>query len=660
MDKSKGEPIWKDLGLRVGLEIHRQLAGEKLFCECPSDYGDVTENRIEREFNLTESELGEIDGAARIESEKRKKTTYTITDNSCLVELDEEPPHDPSKELVNRALATAVILGCELVPRIEFMRKIVIDGSNPSGFQRTAIIGGGGKIEGVENKHVRIESVCLEEDSARRIDRSSREDIFILDRQGIGEMEITTSPTIDDPDTCRYFAGRIGEILKSTGFFRSGIGTIRQDVNVSIRGGIRCELKLIQDLSLIPKVVKFEAARQMLLIGVMEILRERRITKEDLDLEPIDITHMFQGNNGGNIGKNIEEGYRIVCIPLPGMAGLLKRGGSIYTSQGGSGCSTLFPYMEKAGLGKEIIERVVIDTGVKDQFTPDVLLPDMISRKELIRIHSETGANPESDSFILVNTRDKMIGRVVKAIKKRVMEALDGVPPEVRKPLQDGSSTYMRPLSGSARMYPETDIPPFDVDFDTVGALSGKLSNDPLQLRKRVFERGDISNTTVEQIENMGYLPLLDMILERTGDASVFSYMVTQCFPELEREGFSPKGTGGQIYVLLVEKTINGEIAKEALTDILIDIHGSKEPGSDTDEQVRRVLDNYKEDRVSGVEGRKFIDELIENKMDLIEKLGTKAHGPLMGVVMSIYRGKLDGKLLSDMLYNRIKEVIGD
>jgi Glu-tRNA(Gln) amidotransferase subunit E-like FAD-binding protein len=259
------EHDYRKIGLKSGLEIHQQLNTDKLFCSCPSVLqGGKPARVIRRVLNPVVGETGEIDAAALHEKEKDLTFNYQVFDTNCLVELDEEPPHEINKEALRIALQIAHLLNCHIFPVSQVMRKTVIDGSNTSGFQRTVIIGYGGYVETSLGKVV-IDSIALEEDSARPVSENSKEKTFKLDRLGIPLVEITTAPDLKTPEQIKEAALKIGEILRACNVKR-GIGTIRQDVNVSIKGSKRVEIKGFQDPKIMIKTVDTEIARQQKLV----------------------------------------------------------------------------------------------------------------------------------------------------------------------------------------------------------------------------------------------------------------------------------------------------------------------------------------------------------------------------------------------------------
>lgn len=267
---------YNKLGFKCGLEIHQQLNTNKLFCKCPSILrNDISDLNIKRKLHVVAGEKGEIDIAAKYQASLDKTFVYQYySDTNCLVELDEEPPHNINQDALKIALQIALLLNCKIIPYTQIMRKTVIDGSNTSGFQRTVLIAYDGKIETSRGK-VRIDSICLEEDAARIIEKSNIETVYRLDRLGIPLVEIATSPDIKSPEQAKEAALYIGDVLRSCNVKR-GIGTVRQDVNMSVKNGKRIEIKGVQDPNLIIKTINSEIIRQLDLVEKEESVSEVR------------------------------------------------------------------------------------------------------------------------------------------------------------------------------------------------------------------------------------------------------------------------------------------------------------------------------------------------------------------------------------------------
>ena len=255
------------VNFKCGLEIHQQIEGKKLFCNCQAIIKDTKPDfEFKRKLRVSAGESGKIDIAAQHERQKDKEFVYqAYNDVNCLVELDEEPPHEVNKEALEIAMKVALLLNCKPVDEIQFMRKIVVDGSNTSGFQRTALIATNGYIETSLGK-VRIPTICLEEEAAKLIERTLTKDTYNISRLGIPLIEIATDPDIKNPDHAKETAAKIGMILRSVKGIKRGIGTIRQDLNLSVKNTPRVEIKGFQEIDSIPIVLEKEAERRLKII----------------------------------------------------------------------------------------------------------------------------------------------------------------------------------------------------------------------------------------------------------------------------------------------------------------------------------------------------------------------------------------------------------
>ena len=301
------------LGLVAGIEIHQQLnTKEKLFCRCPTTIREAKESNGEffRYLRATKSEMGELDRAAEEEMMQVRQFRYLTYDTTCLVENDEEPPAPLNEEALDIVLTIAKICGMTPVPEIHTMRKLVIDGSNTSGFQRTALVAMNGTLPGGAH----IETLCLEEEAAQRIEDT----IFSLDRLGIPLIEITTGPCMHTPEAVYETAAQIGMILRSTGKVKRGLGTIRQDINISIRDGARVEIKGVQELDLIVEVVRREVQRQVALLKIKEELIARGAS---IEKTPVDVTSLFTESKS----RVLKSAPMILGIRLNKFSGLVGR-----------------------------------------------------------------------------------------------------------------------------------------------------------------------------------------------------------------------------------------------------------------------------------------------------------------------------------------------
>ncbi|MFC1454854.1 Glu-tRNA(Gln) amidotransferase subunit GatE, partial [Candidatus Undinarchaeota archaeon] len=264
------------IGLKAGIEIHQQLDTEKLYCKCPSAISkNEPEFSITRKLRAAASEMGEYDPAALLEMKKDRTFEYQFDPKTaCLVELDEEPPGPLNPEALRIALQLSILLNANISEEVHVMRKTVVDGSNTGGFQRTSLIATGGQVDTPEGK-VDLLAICLEEDAARIISKEEGKSTYNLDRLGIPLIELATAPQMKTPNQVREVSYKIGSFLRSLKVKR-GLGTIRQDVNISIKEGVRVEIKGVQQLNTIPLLVELEARRQIELVKIAKELKKNK------------------------------------------------------------------------------------------------------------------------------------------------------------------------------------------------------------------------------------------------------------------------------------------------------------------------------------------------------------------------------------------------
>src|SRR2546427_1257459 len=312
---------YQALGLKCGLEVHQQLATHKLFCACPSLLSEKTEGTFVRRLRPTQSELGEVDAAAVEEARRRLAFVYQVTDNSCLVEADEEPPHEANPEALETALLVALMFHAQPVREVHFMRKLVIDGSNTTGFQRSALIAVDGGID-VDGKRIGIPTILLEEDAARKVSEEEGEVGYRLDRLGIPLVEIATTPDIASPEEAAKVAFGIGSWPPATRRMLRGSGTIREGLHGSIRRGSRIEIKGVQELRMIPTYVEKEVERQIALLEAAKELRARGIAHIDLAIQ--DMSSVLASSSSKVVQTALRAGGKGLGACLLGFQGLLK------------------------------------------------------------------------------------------------------------------------------------------------------------------------------------------------------------------------------------------------------------------------------------------------------------------------------------------------
>ena len=431
---------YKDLGLKCGLEIHQQLEGTKLFCSCPTTLrDDLPDFSIQRKLRASAGEGGKVDIAAKQEQLKGKNFVYQgYYDTTCLVESDCEPPHEMSPDALYTALQLAALAEAEVFPVVQVMRKTIIDGSNTSGFQRTALLARNGMIN-TSAGNVRITNISVEEDSCKIVRESPEEKVYSLDRLGIPLIEIGTAPDITTPEQCQEAAKKIGMLLRSLPGVKRGLGTIRQDVNVSIKGGARIEIKGAQDLRQLPLLVELEVKRQEELLKIKEELKNKKVKLPSLEIE--EVTSLFTISAANLIKNTLAKKGKVLAIKLPGFAGFVGR-----------------EVQPGKRLGTEFSDHAKVRAGVGGIFHSDELPRYGISESEVLSVRKKLGCDIK-DAFILVADEERKARVALEAVHDRAAEVVKGIPEEVRKANADGTTTYLRPIPGAARMYPETDVP---------------------------------------------------------------------------------------------------------------------------------------------------------------------------------------------------------
>ncbi|MGC9103282.1 MAG: Glu-tRNA(Gln) amidotransferase subunit GatE [Candidatus Methanodesulfokora sp.] len=621
-------------GLKVGLEIHQRLKTHKLFCNCPSMLMErEPDGWVMRMMGISRSELGSVDPAARFELLRQRKFLYGIYfDETCEVEVDESPPLEMNREAIEIAIRIAKMLNMDIVDEIHTMRKIVVDGSNTTGFQRTALIAIGGEDSVIRTNQgeVRIATLCLEEESAFIAETGSDFVRYKLDRLGIPLVEIATHPDIKSPEQAKEVALRIGRILRATGKVMRGIGTIRQDINVSIEGGARQEIKGVQEPDLIPVVISREVDRQLNLLRIRDEISERGIVEEDIG-GFFELSDVLKKAEKGFVRKAIDSGESAFAIYARRMRGLIGR-----------------EIQPGRRLGTELASYAKVFAGVKGIIHSDELPNYGISSDLVAEIRNRLGIG-EEDAFILVISDRKTAEIALKSVADRLKYAIKGIPEETRRALEDGNTEFMRPMPGSARMYPETDVLPV-LSYSFLEALEGWKPEFPEDIIGRLISYG-ISRDQAEEIFDEEKVELFERVSSLCKNLSkgFVASTLTSMMKYLRREGVKveliPESKLAEV-LLLVDQ---GALAKEAVESMIRDL--AESPYADVKEIAKRYS-------MSQEELEKLIDDVVSSHRDELMKIGEKAFSMLMGEVMKKARGRVDGRIVSSKLRERIRKEV--
>jgi len=630
---------YRSLGLKVGLEIHIQLnTKRKLFCPCPTRLANSHIDEFTRYLRPARSEVGEVDPAALVEWSRKRTYHYLVPlEESCLVEADEEPPHMLDRESLLVALAVAKALNMKIVDEVHVMRKIVIDGSNVSGFQRTALIALNGYIE-VEGRKIGIQTLCLEEDAARKTGESVAEVVYMLDRLGIPLIEIATAPDIDSPDLALKVALKIGQLVRLTGKAKWGLGSIRQDINVSITGGAKIEIKGIQHLYMIPLVVEYEVKRQLELLKIRDELRARGLRPEDIKPNIIDVTEVFKNTSSKIIKKALESGGIVAALVLPSFKGLLSR--SIQPNR---------------RFGTELSDYAKAWGGVGGIFHTDELPGYGISESEVSKLYSTVGADPTRDAVVIVADSAERVERALLAVAERASHAIIGIPEETRAANPDCTTRYMRPRPGAARMYPETDIPPVLITDELLEEASKYTPEHPDVKYKRLIEEHKLSRELASALLGDLMLDFYEYLADKYGykvPYTVIASIFINTIPMLRREGIPVDELSEESIEDVVRLLADGVIAKEAVPDILA--YMAKNPGINALDAVNAL----KIKKLSIEELDTLITSTIEKFKAKILERPDKAFNIVMGEVMKAVRGSVDGKFVAERVKYKLKELL--
>lgn len=617
---------WKKLGLKMGLEVHQQLDTEsKLFCPCPTELRDDNyDAEIKRILRPTQSELGQIDRAAYQESMQKQRFNYeSYNTHTCLVETDDEPPHDLNKEALDISLTIASLLNMKVVDEFHTMRKQVIDGSNTSGFQRTGLLATDGYLD-TPYGEVKIETLGLEEDAARRVDSKGPYTEFRLDRLGIPLAEITTDPSVHNPDAMQHVAYMIGQVLRSTKVKR-GLGTIRQDVNISIAEGARVEIKGVQDLELMPEIVEREVTRQLKLIEIRNQLKERNAKVID---EIYDIDEVFK-DTGSKILKSAKSIKAIILKGFDGLIGLEVQPGRRFGT-------------ELSGYAKK--------RGVHGLFHTDELPAYGISQEEVDKLKRYLKVEPE-DAIIIVAEKPEVATSALKEVIRRSKMAFDGVVEETRKCLEDGNTEYMRPLATANRMYLETDIPLFQISKEHINKIANNLPELPDEKKVRIIKEYSLSEDLANQLVRTQEADMFEEILkqvkvESTPVASVLAYDLK----ELRRDNHNINNITFDKLVDMFKLLKDNKISKDALNKLLISI--SDNPSKN----VEKLAEENNLTLLSEDDVQKIIENIVSENETMISERQMGAMGPLMGMSMKQLKGKADGSIVNKIVREEIQK----
>lgn len=544
---------YRRIGFKSGLEVHQQLNTKgKLFCRCPAGiYHDNDDYNAEviRHMRPTLSELGVYDGTALMEFKTRKEIIYRINNQTaCTYEVDDTPPFPIDREALEIALKLSMLCKLNIVGEVHITRKQYLDGSIPTGFQRTAILGVEGELQ-LKSKKVRVIQLSIEEDSCREISDIGHTRVYKTDRLGMPLIETVTYPDMETPDELAEAAEYIRFLNRSSGLVRTGMGAAREDVNVSCEGGSRVEIKGVAHNKWIPELSHNESFRQYALLNIRSLLKKKIADTGSWKISWKEIGFTDSVVQSAEIREALDRGFRVIAINLPSCGGILSH----FTQPG-----KIF--------ADEISDRLKVIACIEK---PNMVHSEEINQKsvrtDFKAIRKLLGAT-DTDAQIVLWGPDDDIPTAIETVEERFLLAFQGVPNETRKSFENGTTIFERVLPGRDRMYPDTDSPPIPLSNDYIESLRKEM---PVEVAERFRQMSGwgIPDDTHKYLLKRNMLPLLESIADDFG----YSHKMLGCFlghtlKNLEgkrdpHKHFSYRKIYG-LFGFLAEKNIHHSIAR--------------------------------------------------------------------------------------------------
>ncbi len=616
---------YETVGFKSGLEIHQQLfTTKKLFCRCPAGkYSEHYDAEILRHMRPTLSELGEYDGTALMEFKTKKDILYRINRESvCTYEMDDTPPFLINDDALDIALQCGMLFNCSIVDELHIARKQYLDGSIPTGFQRTAIFALDGKIP-YKNRTIDIVQMSIEEDSCREVSDAGHLRVYRADRLGMPLIETVTGPNMRTPFEVAEVAEICANLVRSTNKVRRGIGSAREDVNVSVEGGTRVEIKGVPKIGRIPHLTYNEAMRQWNLLRLRDELHKRGITKETFEAKSDDITRIVKKAHYQPIRAAIEQGMIVKCVVLRKYTGLLH-----WQTQ----TDTYF--------SKEISDRVRVIACLTN--IPNIIHSDSkgdtLTSADWQNIKRTVGAT-DNDTMVLVWGNEQDTEMAVKEIIIRAKEATVGVPSETRQAMRDGTNGFERILPGADRMYPDTDLPPTRITEERLKILQTNLPEQFWKREKWYRELG-IPEDTIRELSISKFAQLFKFfVTEWKIDSTLAAVTLIQYPKRLKKNGADISLLDEDMMREIFQSYKDGLLSSDG---ILLAMEKSMKKGKFYSELLPKSLTTKElEEIITGTNNELSKVRLINNE---------NRKEVLLGLVMNKVRMGVEGKLVAEKI----------
>ncbi len=544
---------YQAVGLISGLEVHQQLfTKEKLFCRCPAGlYTEDHDGEVLRHMRPTLSELGEYDGTALMEFKTKKEIVYLLNhQNVCTYEMDDTPPFLVNQEAIDVAIELCLTMNMDIIDEVHIARKQYLDGSIPTGFQRTAIVGVNGWLP-FKGRQLTVTHVSIEEDSCREVKDKGHQIIWRTDRLGMPLTETVTGPELVTPYEVKDAILLCGMVARSTGRVRTGIGASRQDVNVSVRGGDRCEIKGVPRAGFAVKLVHNEGLRQYNLLKIREELRQRGLFQPaSIKMSRHDVSDVFADVDLGFTQRALQAGGKVYAVKIEGVAGIAQH-----------------PTQPDTTFLDELRGRVRVIACLDE--APIVLastqMPEFANKHRILERLRKRVRPGENDDFFIVFGPEEDCRTAAEEIRLRFCDATVGVPKETRQALVGGFTTFERILPGPDRMYPDTDSPPTRVTKERVEAAQSRLRPAPWDRIER-YMSWRVPEETAHYLIRRGGAEIVDAVVEKTGVDGLFAAITLgQQVKALKRAGIPVQRLGTAEWVQIFDRFTDGRIPREAV-----------------------------------------------------------------------------------------------
>jgi len=619
------EADYAAVGFKSGLEIHQQLyTDKKLFCRCPAGiYSENYDAEILRHMRPTLSELGVYDGTALMEFKTKKEIIYRINRNTvCTYEMDDTPPFLINEDALDIALGIGMLYNCKLVDELHIARKQYLDGSIPTGFQRTAIYALDGWIP-YKDRKIKIIQMSIEEDSCREVADYSHTRVYLTDRLGMPLIETVTGPDMKTPFEVAEVGWICAKLVRSTHKVRRGIGAARQDVNVSVEGGTRVEIKGVPKISMIPLLTHNEAMRQWNLLRLKEELSKRGITSETFIARDYDITTLIKKPHYVPLKNAVESKSKIRCVVLKGFKDLLR-----------------WQTQPDTYFSKEISDRIRVIACLNT--IPNLIhsdsRTDTITSSDWQKVKKFTEASDE-DTLVIVWANEEDIQTAVNEIIIRAKEATIGIPSETRQALSDGTNGFERILPGADRMYPDTDLPPKQIAEDRIKKIKSWL---PEQFWKRQtwYKELGIPADTIDELSISKYAELFKKAVTdwKTNPVTVAVFLI-QYPKRLNRSGYVIDSINEEMMSAILKSHADGKLSSDFMLNVL---KLSIELGMFVDEIIPEPIGD------KDLEKEIQLAEEKMQKMKFIKEENVKSI--MMGILMNKLRGRISARKVSQKI----------